>query len=215
MKTLILLTIALMLTLACGTTDQPPEQGDITTNPIQEQPAPQAETSQQASTQAITPPTRPARLTELIQPEQPERVSLPALQHQTAEPTRAPTPQQAGEVPESRTKAQMPAAPQFNDEVLLQDIYNGMNLEQYALNSEEPIPYDRMEANWIEFEPTRDHPYLHMFPHLQKEIMKLQAQADKTAGRPRKSSTTSSTPTQRGSEDITNHTNPDTGQNTF
>ena len=73
--------------------------------------------------------------------------------------------------------------PQFSDEVLLQDVYAGIDLDEFALDpaAEIPLPHDGhggvMRLTGLErpdqhptgefpFAEVRDHPYLHIFPGL-------------------------------------------------
>ena len=85
----------------------------------------------------------------------------------------------------------VPQNPQLNDTVLLQDIYPHADLDQFALDPTQPIPLPiirekgelvRIETpseltdwmsspdpQWFFYENVKDHPYLHMFPKLQKD----------------------------------------------
>ncbi len=75
----------------------------------------------------------------------------------------------------------VPEDPETNDRLLLQDIYGQIDLEQFALDPNEPIPavgseqYRRISrgrqlVSRMNYEETRDHPYLHLFPHLKNVI---------------------------------------------
>ena len=63
-----------------------------------------------------------------------------------------------------------PENPQTNDQVLLQDIYEQIDLEQFALDPGEPIPFVELdEANQrslMKYPKVHEHPYLHLFPEL-------------------------------------------------
>ena len=65
-----------------------------------------------------------------------------------------------------------PENPQTNDQVLLQDIYEQIDLEQFALDPNEPIPIPFVElrgpnqASLMKYPEVHEHPYLHLFPEL-------------------------------------------------
>ncbi len=110
---------------------------------------------------------------------------------ETAQPTApAQSPSKDGQTPEANTTPAGPAAPgdlipqdpRTNDRVLLQDIYARMDLGQFALDPNEPIPPPKSgpwgqrsrgarypDTRFGYFE-TRDHPYLHLFPGLLNNI---------------------------------------------
>ena len=150
-----------------------PERLDLTTT----QPAPEAQTTRIPATGAgpetkQTPgPTQPA--TETAQP-----------------PATAQSPGDGGQTPEANTPPTgplsaedlIPENPRTNDQVLLQDIYARMDLEQFALNPNEPIPQPNL-GDWGQtsessrypdtmfgYFETRDHPYLHLFPGLLNNV---------------------------------------------
>ena len=78
----------------------------------------------------------------------------------------------------------IPEDPETNEQVLLQDIYALMDLNQFALDPNGPIPLPNKSGmeDWsgsfttrergehpptlFDYEETRDHPYLHLFPGL-------------------------------------------------
>ena len=79
----------------------------------------------------------------------------------------------------------IPDNPQTNDEVLLQDIYALMDLDQFALDPNEaiPLPYSTFGGAWynetfrkdhpptlFDYEEVRDHPYLHLLPGLKGHV---------------------------------------------
>jgi hypothetical protein len=90
----------------------------------------------------------------------------------------------------------IPEDPETNDEVLLQDIYALMDLDQFALNPNQAIPLPDKEnmsccgvytKQWrseayreghpptlFDYEEVRDHPYLHLFPGLKGHVEAFQ-----------------------------------------
>ena len=64
----------------------------------------------------------------------------------------------------------VPENPQTNDQVLLQDIYEQIDLEQFALDPDEPIPFVALRtsnrASLMKYPEVHEHPYLHLFPEL-------------------------------------------------
>ena len=150
-----------------------PERLDLTTT----QPAPEAKATRTPATGAeqgpetkqAPGPTQPAK--ETAQP-----------------PAPAQSPGAGGQTPEANTPPPGPASPEdlipedprTNDQVLLQDIYARMDLEQFALDPNESIPrpargqwgmegseYPDTRFGYFE---TRDHPYLHLFPGLLNNV---------------------------------------------
>ena len=124
-----------------------------------------------------------------------ERAAAAGSEPAAAEPaaTAAPIlPKAATRAPRARSGDTSPAGlipddPETNDEVLLQDIYALMDLDQFALDPNEaiPLPYrDHMSCcvfreQWkskelrkdhpptlFDYKEVRDHPYLHLFPGL-------------------------------------------------
>ena len=63
-----------------------------------------------------------------------------------------------------------PENPQTNDQVLLQDIYGQIDLEQFALDPDEPIPFVELrgpnQVSLMRYPEVHEHPYLHLFPEL-------------------------------------------------
>ena len=63
-----------------------------------------------------------------------------------------------------------PENPQTNDQVLLQDIYEQIDLEQFALDPDEPIPFVELDGpnqvSLMKYPEVHEHPYLHLFPEL-------------------------------------------------
>ena len=60
----------------------------------------------------------------------------------------------------------VPENPQTNDQVLLQDIYEQIDLEQFALDPDEPIERISNPASLMKYPEVHEHPYLHLFPEL-------------------------------------------------
>ena len=60
----------------------------------------------------------------------------------------------------------VPENPQTNDQVLLQDIYEQIDLEQFALDPDEPIERGSNRASLMKYPEVHEHPYLHLFPEL-------------------------------------------------
>ena len=142
-------------------------------------------------------PTRPQRLDHLLTPTtagpeaartattvEPEKNAEQRKKKNGIEPGSTPTPTSIPGLPtrEAPTIAELvPEDPETNDRVLLQDIYAQIDLEQFALDPNEPIPAvksrghrytrtDRKLVSIMNYEETRDHPYLHLFPHLKNSI---------------------------------------------
>ena len=71
--------------------------------------------------------------------------------------------------PRLNTLDLVPENPQTNDQVLLQDIYQQIDLGQFALDPGEPIPFveiDGNRPNQASLIKYLEHPYLHLFPEL-------------------------------------------------
>ena len=131
---------AIALFAACGSGDEPRNSTDAET-----------ETSRtETSAAARTPepmPTRPKRIDHLLTP-----TALPGAIKEKSAKTSEPEAKQAGEEPTSngavkavtgdpKTIAQLvPEDPRTNDQVLLQDIYAQIDLEQFALDPDQRIP---------------------------------------------------------------------------
>ena len=148
-----------------------PERLDLTTT----QPAPEAQTTRTPATgpgpetKQAPGPTQPA--TETAQP-----------------PATAQSPGDGGQTPEANTPPTgplsaedlIPENPRTNDQVLLQDIYARMDLEQFALNPNDHIPQPNVGGRGMSrsgypdtmfgYFETRDHPYLHLFPGLLNNV---------------------------------------------
>ena len=173
------------------------------TNTNRDEPLREAPVAASASTTAPE-PTRPQRLDHLLTPavtpgaaraattaEPGTSTEQPEKRNGTA-PGNVPAPTLPIAMPGLSTKEAptiaelVPDDPETNDRVLLQDIYAQIDLEQFALDPNEPIPaaeealieyisfYGRSErlllVSRMNYEETRGHPYLHLFPHLKNVI---------------------------------------------
>ena len=155
------MALAIALFAACGSGDEPRNSTDAETETSR------TETSAAARTPAPM-PTRPKRIDHLLTP---TAVAEPA---KTAEPEA----KQAGEEQTSngiekavtgdpKTIAELvPEDPRTNDQVLLQDIYAQIDLEQFALDPDQPIPWQGNRNDPVSMMP-HQHPYLHLFPDLE------------------------------------------------
>ena len=167
---------AIALFAACGSGDEPRNSTDAET-----------ETSRtETSAAARTPepmPTRPKRIDHLLTP-----TALPGAIKEKSAKTSEPEAKQAGGEPTSngaekavtgdpKTIAELvPEDPRTNDQVLLQDIYAQINLEQFALDPDQPIPWQGSRCD--EISPVsvmphpmiHRHPYLHLFPDLKTKV---------------------------------------------
>ena len=126
-------------------------------------------------------PTRPQRLDHLLRT--PTAVPEATAGRTGSQEARTGTTGETGGAPpaEPRTSGDDPLAPEdarFTDEVLLQDIYERIDLEQFALDPREPIGsvYDAWEAGeyhlWSAMlDPlVHQHAYLHIFPDLERVV---------------------------------------------
>ena len=172
------MALAIALFAACGSGDEPRNSTDAET-----------ETSRtETSAAARTPepmPTRPQRIDHLLTP-----TALPGAIKEKSAKTSKPEAKQAGGEPTSngaekavtgdpKTIAELvPEDPRTNDQVLLQDIYAQINLEQFALDPDQPIPwqgsrYDEISPVSVMPHPMiHRHPYLHLFPDLKTKVRK-------------------------------------------
>ena len=172
-----LLLLALALTNpACGGGETAAAQAE--TAP----PTPAAATAAASAGRTPAPlPTRPQRLDHLLRT--PTAVPDATAGRTGSQEARTGTTGETGGTPppEPRTGGDDPLAPEdarFTDEVLLQDIYERIDLEQFALDPREPIGsvYDAWEAGEYHlWSPMLDplvhqHPYLHIFPDLEKVV---------------------------------------------
>ena len=125
-------------------------------------------------------PTRPQRLDHLLRTPtaEPEAVAVRASSEEVRAETKggtsgAPAAEQTG-----GTDPLVPEDARFTDQVLLQDIYERIDLEQFALDPRDPItrPEIRKEAGEHHLWSTMPHPmvhqhsYLHIFPDLERIV---------------------------------------------
>ena len=172
------MALAIALFAACGSGDEPRNSTDAET-----------ETSRtETSAAARTPepmPTRPKRIDHLLTP-----TALPGAIKEKPAKTAEPEAKQAGREPASngaekavtgdpKTIAQLvPEDPRTNDQVLLQDIYAQIDLEQFTLDPDQPIPWQgsRSDADspgsLMPHPMIHRHPYLHLFPELEIRVRK-------------------------------------------
>ena len=148
------------------------------------------------------PPTRPKRIeniatlaTEAAQKQSPPTIAVepptqaPAPtsgQKPASQPTVQPssiTQPAAATTPQPAEPAQVPPRPQFTDEVLLQEIYENVDLDRLALPDDYQIPpdYSSIDPHWRPIDQTEyevpyydvyQHPYLHVFPTLEYFVKK-------------------------------------------
>ena len=178
------ITLAIALFAACGSGDEPRNSTDAET-----------ETSRtETSAAARTPepmPTRPKRIDHLLTP-----TALPGAIKEKPAKTSEPEAKQAGGEPTSngaekavtgdpKTIAQLvPEDPRTNDQVLLQDIYAQIDLEQFALDPDQPIPWQgsRSDADSpvsvMPYPMIHQHPYLHLFPDLEAKVRRQGRERD-------------------------------------
>ena len=171
------------------TTRPAPERSDLTPT----KPAPEAQATRTPATGA-EPETKQAP-----GPTQPPTENV--QQTATTQPAAtAQGPGEGGQTPEAITPQPpkpaspedlIPQDPRTNDQVLLQDIYDRMDLQQFALNPNEPIPPPK-SGDWgigrfgypdtrFGYFETRDHPYLHLFPGLLNNINMARQEGADTA----------------------------------
>ena len=178
------ITLAIALFAACSSGDEPRNSTDAET-----------ETSRtETSAAARTPepmPTRPKRIDHLLTP-----TALPGAIKEKPAKTSEPEAKQAGGEPTSngaekavtgnpKTIAELvPEDPRTNDQVLLQNIYAQIDLEQFALDPDQPIPW---QGSRDDAEPLRSliphpmihrHPYLHLFPDLEAKVRRQGRERD-------------------------------------
>ena len=183
----ITLAMAMLMATACGG-EEPPGGKERTTAPGE------ARATVPDATRTPPPiPTRPGRIDYLLrtptvtpkpavkQGTKPERSQTSGAERGT-ESNGARTP---GETHQPKgIAALVPEDPRTNDQVLLQDIYAQVDLEQFALDPNEPIEFRRDKYRaWILSQMSHplvhQHPYLHIFPALE-EIAEVLAKAGRT-----------------------------------
>ena len=167
------MALAIALFAACGSGDEPRNSTDAETETSRTETMAPARTPEPM-------PTRPKRIDHLLTP---TALAEPA---KTVEPEA----KQAGEEPTSNgavkpvtgdpmTIAQLvPEDPRTNDQVLLQDIYAQIDLEQFALDPDQPIPWQGSRSSTgspkslMPHQMIHQHPYLHLFPDLEAKVRK-------------------------------------------
>ena len=175
--TTIAVTLGIAILAACSGEEPASE-----TNTNREEP--RSEAAVAAPTKTTAPePTRPQRLDQLLAPTtapeaagtattvEPETKAEQPEKKNEAAPGSTPAPTSIIAIPalstrEAPTIAELvPEDPETNDRVLLQDIYGQIDLEQFALNPNEPIPAN--SSPWtvspINYPEISKHPYLHLF----------------------------------------------------
>ena len=166
------ITLAIALFAACGSGDEPRNSTDAETGT--------SRTETRAAARTPVPmPTRPKRIDHLLTP-----TALPGAIKEKPAKTSEPEAKQASEEQASngaaktvtgdpKTIAQLvPEDPRTNDRVLLQDIYAQIDLEQFALDPDQPIPWGgKYYAESLMPHPViHQHPYLHLFPDLEAKV---------------------------------------------
>ena len=136
-----------------------------------DEPRPETTVAVPASTTAPE-PTRPQRLDQLLTPAAaPDAAAVEPATKTAPRETKnetAPTPTSIPGLTnvEGPTISDLvPEDPKTNDRVLLQDIYGQIDLEQFALDPNEPIP--EKTSPWtvspVNYPETSKHPYIHLF----------------------------------------------------
>ncbi len=125
-------------------------------------------------------PTRPTPLADLAnattqapqpteeQATEPERATAEEPTPEVAK-TQAPATEQESTQPPNQGQNGLPQDPATDDTVLLQDIYEQMDLSQYALAVDQPLDFNLGNNSPVQkfpYHETRNHPYIHLFPGL-------------------------------------------------
>ena len=187
------MTAALALSAACGGGDDPAAQGETD----------QGNGSSAAQARVEAPP--PAE-TRIPAPTRPQRIDAALLTPTAAPPKPTAQPGAAnttggestttGRTPESTEPTVgpggiadlIPTDPRFTDQVLLQDIYARIDLNQFALDPEDPIEFgykgpagtglkpvevdgDAPLMSTMEYPMVHEHPFLHLFPSVEEGIV--------------------------------------------
>ena len=177
--------LAIALFAACSGGDEPRNSStDAGTGTSQ------TETKAAARTPAPM-PTRPKRIDHLLTP-----TALPGATKEKTAKTAGPEAKRTSGEPASngaanavtggpRTIAKLvPEDPRTNDRVLLQDIYAQIDLEQFALDPDQPLPQQGSEStadypgSVMPYPMIHQHPYLHLFPELEMKTRKRQAESN-------------------------------------
>ena len=166
------MALAIALSAACGSGDEPRNSTDAETE--------RSRTETRAPARTPEPmPTRPKRIDHLLTPTalaEPAKKSEPKAKQASEEPTSNGAVKPVTGNP--MTIAQLvPEDPRTNDQVLLQDIYAQIDLEQFALDPDQRIPwqgnkYEEDSPKSLMPHPMIQHPYLHLFPDLEAKAPK-------------------------------------------
>ena len=165
------IALAIALFTACGSGDAPRSGTDTETG------TPQGETRAAATARTPAPmPTRPKRIDHLLTPTalpEPAKKAEPDAKQTDGEPASTWSPKRAT-AGEAVTIANLiPEDPRTNDRVLLQDIYDQIDLEQFALDPDQQITWRNLESrrnhlqSLMPYPMVHQHPYLHLFPELE------------------------------------------------
>ena len=163
-----LATLAIALLAACGGTDDPAGNASNGAGSGNQERVERQENNTPAA--AIPEPTRPQRLDNLLTPTaEPEANQIPETGKENAGTDRDQN-ESTGENKVSEDPGDLiPEDPQFNDQILLQDIYARMDLDQFGLDPNEPI--ENNTSTYMDPEMLRNHPYLHLIPDLDNYMM--------------------------------------------
>ena len=172
--------LALAMLVACGG-----ENGPETGKPVETAVSSNTTVAAAPTRTPETEPARAQRLDHLLPPPttKPEAktAKTTARATDTAETKAAGKPTPTGEprdtesatapaIPRLNITDLAPENPQTNDQVLLQDIYEQIDLEQFALDPNEPIPFVELRrsnpVSLMKYPEVHEHPYLHLFPEL-------------------------------------------------
>ena len=177
---LTLLLLAVMLA-ACGGSSTPEVQEPERTESATSQEAENRDAGSQETTQAEEPlPTSPSRLANLgtltPAPQPTSRTRPTSIPLVTPQAGNGEQTQNSGENQEPtettvlKAEDLIPQDPRTNDDVLLQDIYARMDLDQFALDPTQPIErFEEGNEGHTVFSTRQlaGHPYLFMFPSLE------------------------------------------------
>ena len=165
------ITLAIALFAACGSGDEPRNSTDAETETSR------TETRATARTPAPM-PTRPKRIDHLLTPTAPAELAKtaePEVKQASEEPTSNGAPKAVTGDPMTIAEL-VPEDPRTNDPVLLQDIYAQTDLEQFALDPNQPIPWQGSKydadspVSVMPYPMIHRHPYLHLFPDLETKV---------------------------------------------
>ena len=179
MSIIIAAFLIVLTALACGGEESATQETSPSTT---------EQTTARAETNPVPAPTRPQRIENIREmAEAQNRQPTPETDapEPAAEPRQPGGDPQAGEPqsePATDPDSLIPAYAQFNDQVLLQDIYARMDLQEFALDPNEPTPFldphekesDLKTENdlnmELRFQEARQNPYLHVFSMLEEAL---------------------------------------------